>query len=333
MNGQAATANSHVASLRFSSDTFAPHERLSAWRESFGRGILKLEIDALSDDEFRSDVTLRLLPGVAIMTGDTSAIRFNRPRHLIDSDDIGMSISLSGDSLFCVRGREETIHSGDAAVMGAGEGGMNETRGRCRFIGVRVSHSVLGPLAVPVTQVIGRRIPAETPSLRLLRQYLGILTDTDALETPELQHHAATHIQDLFRLTLGATRDAAHLAQERGARAARLSAVRADIARNLECGDISVNALALRHGMSPRSLQRLFENDGTTLSQFVLDQRLAYAHRLLCDPRRGAEKIAVIAFTAGFGDVSYFYKVFRRRYGLLPADVRANARRDPVVLN
>src|SRR5262245_49601372 len=201
MSARTATANPHVPSLRFSSDMFAPGERLGAWRESFGRGILKLEIDSLSDGQFHSDVTLRLLPGLAIMTGDTSAIRFNRPRELIDSDDIGMSISLSGDSLFSVRGHDEMIHSGDAAVMGAGEGGMNETRGRCRFVGVRISQSVLGPLAAPVTQLLGRRIPADTPSLRLLRQYLGILADTDALETPELQHHAVTHISDLFRLT------------------------------------------------------------------------------------------------------------------------------------
>lgn len=325
MTAQTATANPHVPSLRFSSDSFAPHERLGAWRESFGRSVLKLEVDSLSDGEFRSDVTLRLLPGLAIMTGDTSAIRFNRPRHLIDSDDIGMSISLSGDSLFRVRGHEEMIHSGDAAVMGAGEGGMNETRARCRFVGLRMSRSVLGPLAAPVTQLLGRRIPADTPSLRLLRQYLGILSDTDALETPELQHHAVTHIHDLIRLTLGATRDATQLARERGQRAARLRAVKADIAQNLEHGDISVDALALRHHMSPRSLQRLFERDDMTFSEFVLDARLAHAHRLLCDPHRAGEKIAAIAFAAGFGDVSYFYKAFRRRYGLLPTDVRAQA--------
>jgi AraC-like DNA-binding protein len=32
------------------------------------------------------------------------------------------------------------------------------------------------------------------------------------------------------------------------------------------------------------------------------------------------------AFAAGFGDVSYFYRAFRRRYGMLPSDVRAQAR-------
>ena len=75
------------------------------------------------------------------------------------------------------------------------------------------------------------------------------------------------------------------------------------------------------------AVQKLFERDGTTFTEHVLEQRLAFAHRALSDPKRAAEKIAAVAFTAGFGDVSYFYRVFRRRFGVLPTDVRAQARR------
>jgi hypothetical protein len=48
--------------------------------------------------------------------------------------------------------------------------------------------------------------------------------------------------------------------------------------------------------LSPRSLQKLFDNDGTTFSEYVLGQRLAHAHRALSDPRRMGEKIATIVF-------------------------------------
>ena len=76
-------------------------------------------------------------------------------------------------------------------------------------------------------------------------------------------------------------------------------------------------------------MQRLFDSEGLGFSAYVLDQRLALAHRLLSDPRRAGEKIASIAFAAGFADVSHFYRVFRRRYDVLPTDVRAQARREP----
>ena len=51
------------------------------------------------------------------------------------------------------------------------------------------------------------------------------------------------------------------------------------------------------------------------------------AHRMLTDPRYVARSISAIAFEAGFGDLSYFNRTFRRRYGATPSDVRAAAAR------
>ena len=59
----------------------------------------------------------------------------------------------------------------------------------------------------------------------------------------------------------------------------------------------------------------------------MLTQRLARAHHMLSDPRRSGEKIANIAYDVGFGDVSYFNRAFRRRYGAAPSEVRASERR------
>ena len=74
---------------------------------------------------------------------------------------------------------------------------------------------------------------------------------------------------------------------------------------------------------TPRFVQRLFEQDGTTFSEYVLAQRLARAHGVLSDPRRDAERISEVALDCGFGDVSYFNRAFRRHYGAAPSDVRA----------
>jgi len=88
-----------------------------------------------------------------------------------------------------------------------------------------------------------------------------------------------------------------------------------------------VAALAVRHGCTPRFIQRLFEFEGTSLTDYLLAERLALAHRMLTDPRRDGDKISAIALDAGFGDLSYFNRVFRRRYGDTPSGVRELARR------
>jgi len=64
-----------------------------------------------------------------------------------------------------------------------------------------------------------------------------------------------------------------------------------------------------------------------SFTDYVLAQRLARTHRMLIDPRRAGEKISTIAFDSGFGDVSYFNRVFRQRFGETPSAIRVTARR------
>jgi AraC-like DNA-binding protein len=84
-----------------------------------------------------------------------------------------------------------------------------------------------------------------------------------------------------------------------------------------------VASIAAQHGIMPRYIQPLFEGEGTTFTDYVLTQRLARAHRILTDPRISGRKISTIAFDIGFGDLSYFNRTFRRRYGATPSDFRA----------
>ena len=77
--------------------------------------------------------------------------------------------------------------------------------------------------------------------------------------------------------------------------------------------------------MTPRYIHKLFENEGTTLSKFVLGQRLSRVHRMLADARCAGQTIGALAFAAGFGDLSTFNHAFRRHYGATPSEVRAAA--------
>jgi AraC-like DNA-binding protein len=85
---------------------------------------------------------------------------------------------------------------------------------------------------------------------------------------------------------------------------------------------LNVGAVAARYRVTPRYVQLMFEGEGITFSEFVLNQRLARVHRTLCDSRHAGSTVSAIALEVGFGDVSYFNRCFRRRYGASPTDVR-----------
>ena len=189
-------------------------------------------------------------------------------------------------------------------------------------------HGVLAPLVADIDDALWRLIPRGTGALKLLVNYVGMLEDDEALATPELRRLVVAQIHDLAALAIGATRDTAAIAEGSGVRAARLRAVKSDIVANLGDCALTITAVAQRQRMTARYVHKLFESEGITYSEFVLDQRLSRVHRTLSDPRFAGRPISSIAFEAGFGDLSYFNHAFRRRYGATPSEVRRHARRD-----
>jgi len=131
------------------------------------------------------------------------------------------------------------------------------------------------------------------------------------------------HAHDLVALVAGATGNAATIAAMRGLRGARLRAIKADIAANLANCGLTVASIAAGRGVSSRYVHKLFEPTGSTFSQFVLEQRLSRAYRVLSERRFDDQPISAIAFAAGFGDLSHFNRTFRRRYGVRPSEVRS----------
>jgi AraC-like DNA-binding protein len=78
--------------------------------------------------------------------------------------------------------------------------------------------------------------------------------------------------------------------------------------------------------VSDSYIRKLFQGEGTSFSEFVLTRRLVRAHRMLTDRRSSGLSIASIAFEAGFGDLSYFNRAFKRCYGATPSEVRDSVR-------
>jgi AraC-like DNA-binding protein len=75
--------------------------------------------------------------------------------------------------------------------------------------------------------------------------------------------------------------------------------------------------------VTPRYVHKLFESEGSTFSEYLLARRLEFARRLLTTSRLACRSITSIALDAGFSDLSYFNRAFRRRYGATPTETRA----------
>jgi AraC-like DNA-binding protein len=315
------------APLRFSTNALPPRERLPFWREVFARKVVQIELEPKPDDRFEVEATLRSMPGLRTMTCITSAARMRRTPEIVSGgdDSLALVMNLGGTVNQSQRGREASLGTGDAVLcLHTEPAAMSHSH--VRAISLIVPRAALALFVTDVEDAANRVIPHGNDALRLLTGYMKVVEELD-LAQPELRHSVVTHVQDLVAMMLRPTRDGAAVAGERGVRAARLAAIKAYIIEHLGRNLTLVDVAARQH-VTPRYIQILFEREGTTFSEFVLEQRLARAYRLLGDPRYAASTIIAIAFAAGFGDISYFNRAFRRRYGATPTDIRAEARRE-----
>jgi AraC-like DNA-binding protein len=316
-----------IPERRFSTDALPAADRLPHCREFFGRLVLRHDLEPVPDSDFRVTTTLRMFPDIALWTVASSPIHFRRtPELLADGNNgIGFCAVSAGQMRFAQYGSERDVPDFFFASV-AEPYSVTTTAASTTLVGVRLPREPLAGIVPGLDDALARPIPPGNEAVKLLKRYIGVLDGDPSLACPVLRQPIVTHICDLAALALGAGRDWREIAKTRGLSAARLHAIKADILAASGQPGLTLAALAVRHGVSPRYVQMLFEGEGLTFSQFLLDQRLSRAHRMLSDPRSAGLTITTIAYDAGFADLSYFNRAFRRRYGERPSDVRASGR-------
>ena len=163
--------------------------------------------------------------------------------------------------------------------------------------------------------------------MRHLGRYIDFLLGSGEIaDDPQLSERISATLLDLVALSLGTNGDSANIAQMSGLRAARVQEILADIKANFADPAFSPQTVALKLGLSPRYVQDLLQETGTSFTDRVVELRLQKARAMLADVRHGRLKVSDIAFASGFGNVSYFNQVFRRRFGASPTQFRGGKR-------
>ena len=188
---------------------------------------------------------------------------------------------------------------------------------------VTVQAAALRSLVAHPEDLLGR-VVRPGPALRLLDGYLRSLTSLREPLSSELASTIGIHLLDLVAATLGPTAEAANIVTDRGVKAARLRAILAEVARRFSDPDFDLDNVAGALGLSRRYVQKLLdEGTGKSFTEHIAGRRLERAFAMLTDPRHLRLGIIDIAFAVGFGDVSHFNRMFRRRFGETPSAVRA----------
>lgn len=276
-------------------------------------------------DNIRVDLEAMTLPsGLVVSNGLFSPMRGIRARELLQDgrqnyvwtiQDDEREISLAGKP-------PVQVAAGDLVLVNEGVAHECRHTTTTRFDFVSMDRQLLLERAPRVDLEAGYVIPAASEGMALLKSYIELLRRTPP-GSPKLGEMASRHIYDLTALVLDGFVRGGTERNENSIAAARFRLVQRDILERLCEHDLHIEAVARRQGVTVRYVQRLFENAGTTFSDFVREQRLEHAFRLLRERDPASSTITAIAYDAGFSEVSSFNRAFRKRFDATPSEIRA----------
>ena len=304
-----------VRLLRIRTDDWPERDRVEMFRDVHGRDGIRVE--PRPGEPLRIDAVLVKFPDLGLLQGRRSPLR----SAFADGHD-RLMLNLGGPAVATQFGRELLLERGDAIALSGSDPGTLTTWRSGRIVTIDFPQGKLLPLLKQPRHDCARRIPKHSLPLRLLRGYVRAALANDGIGVSGgLPQLAIAHIYDLAAMAVGAGREAEEIARGRGVRAGRLRAIKDDILAHID-SDLSLGEVAARHRLSRRYVGMLFESEGTSMTEFVREERLKRARSILLDPRVGARRIAEIAYEVGFNDLSYFNRSFRRRFGQSPTEVR-----------
>ena len=295
-----------------------------AWREGICRGFCRLDVGPAEDDYIDCHNEFARVHSVVIATPKGSSARFARTRELLDDgcDDLVL-ISATRGTVHVTQGSKAIdLTAGQMCLTEMNVVGAADLNSSGGFTTARFPRRLLLQVAPSAETQLARPLGHDRALGAMIDRYFQLCNDVAGDLDMLAQKAAAQHLADLVGLLLGTRRRAEGFDWAAGFSAARLNLMKADVLRNLDKSDLTIESVARANALSGRQAQRLFASSGTTFSEFVLEQRLLLARRLLLQESSRHRKVSDIAYTAGFNDLSYFHRSFRRRFGVTPSDMR-----------
>lgn len=294
------------------------------WREEFCRGFCQLDAEPNGNDQIDCTIQVGRFGALSFGAARGTSGTFSRTRALLSDgcDDLTLVTATKGDILTVQRGHTVELKESHMSLLTLDDLGDSTLSDGGAFTALRIPRREL--LNIAPTAEDRLALPVQVnPGLRnLVSGYFALCLKTAPSLDAVGQHTMAQHMTELVGLLMREDRGQRSPELRESAGQTRLQMIKAQVLGRLGDHDLTIVSIARRAGLTPKQVQRLFGTAGLTCSEFVLEQRLLLAHRLLTNTSGGMEKIATIAQNAGFGDLSYFNRSFRRRFGMTPSDWR-----------
>ncbi|WP_326946762.1 helix-turn-helix domain-containing protein [Amycolatopsis sp. NBC_01307] len=301
--------------------TFPVYHRGEAWRERLGGAFSELFPERLDSSEPAGDVVTTPLGEVHVYTvAGTPQIVRRSPGTIRQNPSDLLKVCVQ------VRGRATVVQGDREIVVEPGQLALYDT-GRpyaLRLEGEWISAVMAFPrdvLHLPTARAMEHAFPATNGPGAVFADFVS----ASVAQGSHLYAAAASRLGDAGLSLLAGTLTE-HVSVDEIPDALR-ARVLDHVQRHLDDPRLSRATVAAAHGMSPRTLNRLFEDEPHTVTDHIRRLRLDAVRRDLRDPLLANRSVAAIASRWCFVDAAHFSRVFRAEFGESPSAFRLTSAR------
>lgn len=306
---------------RFDLRSFAPAERPEAWRGVLASTHLPWDTPMSATCSEGSSAWVRRVRfgDSAIVDCGCDPCRGTRGRREIASTQgefIGVLMNFGGREVLAQDGRVAELTPGEVVVWDSRRPAQFKVLEALRKRTLFLPRDELEALCPHLDRLTAVGLSRRSPAARLLVAHLDAL----AAILPTLDGPTIVGARNATLELLGAALRPDATAGGTSLRAGLHALASEHVEHRLGEPALTPESVARALGVSLRSLQLAFEEQGDSVAAFVRRRRLARAHAELS--RRDDVSVTEVAFRWGFADSGHFARVFKRAYGLSPSALR-----------
>jgi AraC-like DNA-binding protein len=320
-----AEKESHLQEWR--TDGVRCHEQFSYWHDAVCEKILSVKLSRRGDGSFNG--MLQAYP-----MGPFAINHVRSEEHIADLTKEGISrlkshyyklhIQKTSIAKVCQNGCETILKPGDAILIDSLSPFRLDFPTYFECYSVKIPRERLRPLLKDPRAATSMPILGTSPLSKAIKHYIQFLISIaeESLGDDQLE----LYFDSLLGLIAVATsaslecKEVNHLSQLEK----KISRIKEYILDNLEDPDLTPAKVANHFSISASYLHKLFAKEGQTFGSFLREQRLDYAAVYLQNQLGNGRTISELAYRLGFNDLSYFWRLFRKRFGMTPRTYRSD---------
>lgn len=268
----------------------------------------------LTDDQFDGSLDVTLKGGISFSRIKSQPIQYERGLRDDGNDHYFVSLSLCPDAYVSQCGRVSQQRPGDIVLFDSARPYT------CTFpvgddqIVLAVPRTLL-EIHIPHNErFLSRTLESKSPLGSLAKSMLMEVWNAQAVPDAigeRLNGAFLDVLSSAFEAAYGSTtiEHASH-------RDRQVEKVKQFLLSNLDQTDLTVESISAAIHVSPRTLNRLFAAEKTTVIRWLWQQRLSAIHDALI--RGQVSHVSEVALSFGFTNLSHFSRAFKQAYGISP---------------